>query len=294
MPKIRIIPIDGNVQKLDGGSMYGNAPRPVWEKWSTPDHLGRIDLSCRAMLIQVNNLNLLCETGIGAFFEPKLAERYGVQNADRHILLENLVHANCPESDIHYVILSHLHFDHAGGLLPPYSEHIKDKKKLLFSNAKYIVGKEAWMRAKQPHPRDRASFIPEIIEALEDSGRLIIIEGSKDLPNELRGILDFYISHGHTPGQMLTIVKGESRNIVFTGDLVPASPWLHVPITMGYDRYPEMLIDEKKALYASLRTQKDILFFTHDTQMAAATFAVDEKGKYIVATSFSNSQAFEI
>ena len=70
--------VEGNRQKLDGGAMFGNAPRPMWEKWYPPDAHHRIELACRALLIRGGGKNILCETGIGAFFEPKLAERYGV------------------------------------------------------------------------------------------------------------------------------------------------------------------------------------------------------------------------
>jgi len=42
--------IRGNTQRLDGGAMFGNAPRAVWEKWAAPDELNRIELACRALL----------------------------------------------------------------------------------------------------------------------------------------------------------------------------------------------------------------------------------------------------
>jgi glyoxylase-like metal-dependent hydrolase (beta-lactamase superfamily II) len=294
MDLIRITAVNGNAQKLDGGSMYGNAPRSVWEKWSPPDALGRIELACRAMLVEIGATKVLCETGIGAFFEPKLAERYGVESPETHLLLKELKGLGLSDSSIDYVVLSHLHFDHAGGLFPPYIEHIKDKSQLLFPNAKYIVGREAWQRALKPHSRDRASFIPELIEALKNSGRLLIVDSADDLPPALKPHFEFYISNGHTPGQMLSIVKGKNHRVVFTGDLVPGSPWVHLPITMGYDRFPEKLIDEKQELYQTLTEKNDILFFTHDPKMAAASFYKDEKGKYLIENSYIDLRAFEI
>ena len=85
-----ITSIEGNRQLLDGGAMFGNAPRPVWEKWIAPDELGRIPLACRCLLLEFDGIKVLCETGIGAFFDPKLAVRFGVQTPERHLLLENL------------------------------------------------------------------------------------------------------------------------------------------------------------------------------------------------------------
>ena len=112
----------GNSQKLDGGAMFGNAPRALWGRWAAPDDENRIDLACRALLATpLNGRTVLFEAGIGAFFDPKLRERYGVVE-DRHVLLDSLAAAGFKPSDIDVVVLSHLHFDHAGGLLQPYEE----------------------------------------------------------------------------------------------------------------------------------------------------------------------------
>jgi glyoxylase-like metal-dependent hydrolase (beta-lactamase superfamily II) len=68
------------------------------------------------------------------------------------------------------VVLSHLHFDHAGGLLSAWREG--EPRQLLFPNATFVVSAACWERACEPHPRDRASFIPELMPLLEASGRL--------------------------------------------------------------------------------------------------------------------------
>jgi glyoxylase-like metal-dependent hydrolase (beta-lactamase superfamily II) len=274
----KISSVDGNCQWLDGGAMFGNAPRPVWEKWLPPDKLGRIPLACRALLIETDNQRILCETGIGAFFEPKMAERFGVENSNSHMLLENLNRLGLKDSDIDIVILSHLHFDHAGGLLPTFEQISAGNKNLLFSKARYVVGREAWQRAINPHSRDRASFIPGMTEQLESSGRLLIVEKDKDslLPKNL----NFFISHGHTPGQMLTVCKGDQSTVIFAGDLIPGLPWVHLPITMGYDRYPELLIDEKAKLYETAVPENWWVFYTHDPNQVASKIRQDEKGRF--------------
>ncbi len=173
---MRITAIEGNMQKLDGGSMYGNCPRAVWERWSPPDEHGRIDLACRAMSIEDGERRVLCETGIGGFFEPKLRERYGVVGGE-HVLLRNLAAAGAPHEEIDAVVLSHLHFDHAGGLLAAWAYGVEPT--LLFPNARFLVGREAWERACAPHARDRASFIPALPALLESSGRLEIVRRTR-------------------------------------------------------------------------------------------------------------------
>jgi glyoxylase-like metal-dependent hydrolase (beta-lactamase superfamily II) len=284
----------GNSQKLDGGAMFGNAPRAMWSKWASPDDENRIELACRALLASpLNGKTVLFETGIGAFFEPKLRERYGVVES-RHVLVDSLAAAGFRPEDIDVVVLSHLHFDHAGGLLAPWSEG--EAPKLLFPKASYIVGRRHYERALQPHPRDRASFIPELPGLLEATGRLELVDGehSRTLGDSVR----FHYSDGHTPGLMLAEIVGPERvdgethgGVVFCADLIPGRPWVHVPITMGYDRNAELLIDEKKDFLADKLRRNVHLFFTHDPQCALAQVVRDEKGKFATTHEVPELQA---
>lgn len=275
--------VNGNSQKLDGGAMFGNAPRAMWAKWAPPDDDNRIELACRALLASpINGKTVLFEAGIGAFFEPKLRERYGVAE-DRHVLVDSLAKAGFRPEDIDVVVLSHLHFDHAGGVLAPWAEG--QAPKLLFPNASYVVGRAHYERATHPHARDRASFIAELPALLEATGRLELVEGeySKTLGDRVR----FHYSDGHTPGLMLAEIVGPERvdgqphgGVVFCADLIPGRPWVHVPITMGYDRNAELLIDEKKAFLADKLARNVHLFFTHDPGCALAQVVQGENGKF--------------
>ncbi len=293
MSSATITAIEGNRQLLDGGAMFGNAPRTVWERWIQPDKLGRIPLACRCLLIEFNNKKILCETGIGAFFEPKLAERFGVQSPDRHLLLENLARRGHSADSIDYVILSHLHFDHAGGLLPTHLQMQEGHRDLVFPRAQFIVGAEAWQRALNPHFRDKASFIPELTTLLKASGRLIVLPNDP-LPEDLKGAFEFIQSHGHTPGQMHTLFKGSKQKVFFCGDLIPGRPWVHLPITMGYDRFPEQLIDEKSAIYKRAVPENWLLFFTHDPDIAASHVRESESGKFEPLNSIGDFQTLPL
>jgi glyoxylase-like metal-dependent hydrolase (beta-lactamase superfamily II) len=272
---MRLWSVDGNRQRLDGGAMFGNVPRTLWAQWLTPDADNRLEFTCRCLLVQdLNGRAVLFETGIGAFFTPKLRDRYGVFESE-HVLLKSLAARGVGHEDIDAVVLSHLHFDHAGGLLTAFSEG--EPARLLFPNARYVVGARAWERACTPHPRDRASFIPELPELLRASGRLELVDGPHT--DYLGDGVRFEYSDGHTPGLMLAEVGGDG-GVVFCSDLSPGRPWVHLPVTMGYDRYPELLIDEKRRFLQDKTARGVRLFFTHDLACALATPQRDDQQRF--------------
>ena len=268
--------LEGNSQRLDGGAMFGNAPKALWSRWVDTDEQNRIALSCRALLVQEDDRNILIETGIGAFFSPQMKERYGVVE-DHHVLLDSLAAVGLTHADIDVVVLTHLHFDHAGGLLSAWEEG--KEPELLFPNATFIIGERHWSRARRPHPRDRASFIPQLIELLTVSDRVELIRDGQQSPT-LGEDWRFRFSDGHTPGLMLPEFDMPDGPVVFPGDLIPGAPWLHLPITMGYDRFPETLIEEKEALLNDMVCSNGRLVFTHDPSVAVAHVERDGKGRF--------------
>ncbi len=273
---LRLHSVHGNRQRLDGGAMFGNAPRAVWENWARPDALHRIELACRCLLIRESSRTILCETGVGAFFEPQLRERFGIDES-RHVLLDELGALGVAPSDVDVVVLSHLHFDHAGGALTAWRPDAKPE--LVFPRARYVVGSTAWERARNPHPRDRASFVPRLNELLADCGRLELVDG--DLSRTLGSAYRLHTSSGHTPGMLLLEVPDPAGPLVFAADLVPGLPWVRRAITMGYDRFPELLIDEKTQLLDDLVSRGGRLFFTHDPNCAVAALRRDDKGQVV-------------
>ncbi|PKM25952.1 MAG: MBL fold metallo-hydrolase [Gammaproteobacteria bacterium HGW-Gammaproteobacteria-12] len=233
--------LTGNSQKLDGGAMFGKE----------------------------DERNILVETGIGAFFSPELKQRFGVQE-DRHVLLDSLAAVGLSDADIDIVVLTHLHFDHAGGLLAAWQAD--QPARLLFPNAHFVTGRRQWQRACNPHARDKASYIPEMLDLLENSGRLLLIDET-DRCELLGPDWRLHWSDGHTPGQLLPEVAMPGGPVVFPGDLIPGAPWVHLPITMG-------LIEEKEALLGDLVARGGRLVFTHDPDVAMGRVTRDEKGRY--------------
>jgi len=273
---MRLFPIEGNRQRLDGGAMFGNAPQGLWRRWCPPDERNRIDLAARALVVEEpGGRRVLFESGIGAFLEPGLADRYGVYERE-HRLLRNLAARDLAPEDIDVVVLSHLHFDHAGGILAAWKEG--QAPRLCFPRARYVVGHAAWDRASAPHPRDRASFIPQLPGLVEATGRLERVAGARS--ETLGDAYTLCTSDGHTPGMVLTRIQGESATVQVLADLAPGIQWLHLPITMGYDRFPERLVDEKRALFEEALEGNWWLFFTHDPTHALCRLTRDDKGRF--------------
>jgi len=266
----------GNSQRLDGGAMFGNAPRALWQTWITPDDDNRIPVACRCLVVRDGARTILLEAGIGAFLDPALRDRHGVVE-QHHVLLASLAAIGIAPDAVDVVVFSHLHLDHAGGVLAPWSD-IGGELRLVFPRATYVVGAEAWQRAVAPHARDRAAFIPGLTNLLAGSGRLELAasERSTALGDGYR----FHRSSGHTPGLLITEIAMPAGPVVFVSDLVPGRAWVHPSITMGYDRYPELLIDEKAALLGDFVQRSGRLFFTHDPVIALVRLARDARGRF--------------
>ena len=268
---MRLHSVNGNCLHLDGGAMHGHVPKTLWARWTACDVSNRIPLASRALLVDTGDHRVLFETGTGAFMEPKYRERYGICESE-HVLLESLSHLGLGDEDITDIILSHLHFDHAGGLLGVWQE---DKQpKLIFPNANVYVSRQAWDRAQQPHLRDKASFVPEVNRLLERSGRVVILDARESLRfGELE--VSFLVSNGHTPGMLCSDLRWDDSRLVFGADLIPGRSWVHLPVCMGYDRSPELVVDEKQQLLLSLAAERAWLFYTHDPEIAASEVEYD-------------------
>ena len=262
--------VDAGRLRLDGGAMFGVVPKVLWERKSPADEKNRIRMATNLLLLEGDGKRILIDTGIGYKSDEKFAGIFAIDYSkfDLNSSLKNL---GVQHDEITDVILTHLHFDHTGG-----ATQIDDNGQVVptFPKAKYYVQKSQLEWAKNPLEKDRASFLKENFQPLEEAGQLIVLEGTQEL---FPGI-ELILVDGHTRAQQLVLIRGEKRSLLFAGDLVPTSHHLPVPWVMGYDNEPIKTIQEKKEILERAEQQNWLLFFEHDPDTRCVSVKKGEKG----------------
>jgi glyoxylase-like metal-dependent hydrolase (beta-lactamase superfamily II) len=257
---------------LDGGAMFGVVPRVLWEKKFAPDEKNRITLGLRCLLVLEGKRKVLVDCGIGRRWDAKHAEMYRIDQGQLDLDRE-LARAKVKREEITDVILTHLHFDHVGGL----TREENGKVAMSFPNATYHLQRRNWVWAHHASEKDAGSFRAPTYEALERSGRLHLLEGA----TELCPGVDIFVSEGHTVGLQLVKVSDGDKTVAYCGDLVPTTAHLRASWVMAYDLYPLTTIEEKKMLLAQAAEEGWVLFFEHDPNVAACTVKEDQ-GEVVV------------
>ena len=246
---------------LDGGAMMGSVPKVLWQKTNPCDELNRIQLAMRCLLLDDGKNIVLIETGIGNKNSDKFIKMFNIKQS-KNTLSDTLSKFNYKVENITHVVLTHLHFDHAGGA----TESDKSGEVVpSFPNAKYYISKKNWEAGLSPSPRDKASYLKENYMPLFDSGVLNIIdENSSIIPG-----VSTYVVNGHTYGQQLIKVSSNNQTLVFCSDLIPLKSHLKLPWIMGYDLNAVLTLEEKE-IFLNLAVDRNwILFFYHDPDCVA-------------------------
>ncbi len=245
---------------LDGGSMFGSVPKPLWARAHPPDERNRIRLAMRCLLLEGHGRRVVVDVGVGDKFPAKLLDIYRVEPAPT---LEGALRARgLAPADVTDVVLTHLHFDHAGGA----TRREGDRLVPAFPNARYHLQRRNLENARDPNPRERASYMPENFEPLAEAGVLELRDGAG---SPWPGI-ELVPAHGHTRGQQLVRVEGEGRIVYFVADLIPTAAHVRIPFVMGYDVAAIETMREKRALLARACREGAWVFLEHDPSVSFA------------------------
>jgi glyoxylase-like metal-dependent hydrolase (beta-lactamase superfamily II) len=242
--------------RLDGGAMFGVVPRVLWERLKAPDEKNRIELALNCLLVRSGKRTVVVETGMGEKWEAKEREIFALRS-DGGILAALQAKGVSAES-VDTVILTHLHFDHAGGATVPEQG---GEAVPAFPNADYVVQRSEWEFAEHLNERTRASYRRENYEPIRRAGRLKLVEGEAEI---LPGV-EVVPLPGHTPGLQGVLVRGGGRSLFYPSDLVPTAAHLPYPYIMGYDVYPLTTLETRKKILPRAAAEEWLVVLGHET-----------------------------
>jgi glyoxylase-like metal-dependent hydrolase (beta-lactamase superfamily II) len=255
--------------KLDGGAMFGIVPKPVWERVMPADEKNRILLSLTCLLVKTGKKNVLIDTGLGEKHDPKFLELYAVDRTRN--LKHRLAELRVRMEEIDYVILSHLHFDHAGGLTV---RAMTGDLVPNFPNAQVLVQQGTWEEAIEPNPRTAGSYRRDDFAPLRIMGKVKLLQGDYEV---VPGVW-IRPTGGHVRHHQSVEIKSGGKTAFFWADLMPTTAHIKPAWTMGYDLFPhEVALLREKLLERAVK-EEWVNVFEHDPDVAMGIIRKDEKG----------------
>jgi len=256
--------------RLDGGAMFGSVPKNLWSKRIAADAENCIPLAARCLHITYNDRQILVDVGLGDKWEQKQRDIFAIKNSPPDTLPFRV-------EEITDIVLTHLHFDHAGGI-SHWASADKREAVLSYPSARIFLQRANLENAKSPSLRERASYLPENVNVL-DSAQLHLVDGTAEI---LPGLWVHRVD-GHTVGQQWVELRDGGCSIVYPTDLIPTSHHLSLPFTMGYDICAATVMKEKEAFLQHAISRNALIVYEHDPLVAASKVTLDQRGQYVSA-----------
>jgi glyoxylase-like metal-dependent hydrolase (beta-lactamase superfamily II) len=264
--------VEAGLQRLDGGAMFGVVPKPLWERRIRPDEKNRIPLALRCLLVEAPEALVLVDTGVGNKEEEKFRQIYGIENEGNPTRLEDGIRAAGHDPlDIDLVVLTHLHFDHAGGATFLGEDGIVAPA---FPRARYVVQEAELAFGRRRNERIQASYLPANFEPIADAGLWDLVKGDHLLTRGVR----LLPTPGHTPHHQSVLVESGGETACFLADVCPTTAHLPLPWIMGYDLEPLVTLESKRGLWGRAREEGWLLVFEHDPTVPWGRLDEDGRG----------------
>lgn len=256
--------------KLDGGAMFGTVPKSIWKNLNPADERNMCNWALRCLLVEDGNRLILIDNGLGDKQSEKFFSYYYLNG--EHSLSKSLHDVGVDFKDITDVVLTHLHFDHCGGSVKWNST--RDKYELSFPNAEHWVHKDHWAHALDSNPREKASFLTENIQPIQELGNLRFLPDDLSITENISAI----VANGHTEKMICPKINLGDKQLVFMADLIPSVGHIRPNYVMGYDIRPLETMKERGAFLEEAVENDYILMFEHDLNTECGTIKKTERG----------------
>jgi glyoxylase-like metal-dependent hydrolase (beta-lactamase superfamily II) len=240
----------------DGGALMGVLPYAIWKDKIKTDERRRQKMDLNLLLIICDHRRILVDTGLGNRLSDKQREIY---QPSEFALPAALAELGFKDTDITDVIMTHLHFDHAGGIVTGFGT----QDELTFPRATYWIQKDEWAVAKNPDGLNQAAYqFEHQLALLEQKGKVELIEGEVEIYPEVTCVK----AGGHTVGSQYVQIDSPDAFYIYAGDIIATKFHTSPAITSAYDVCRQDTFKAKKQIYDRLKAKAGTLFLDHDTR----------------------------
>jgi glyoxylase-like metal-dependent hydrolase (beta-lactamase superfamily II) len=259
----------------DAGGFFGVVPKALWSRFVETDERGRLLCRLNLLLVEAGGKRIVVETGTGSRMSEKDRDIKGVEGGEPAAALRAV--GEDPAS-IDFVVVSHLHYDHAGGMLGA-------DGRPSFPNARYVVQREEAEAAHGDELRLQGLMEVEQLDAVRAAGQLAEVSGEVELVEGVRVLR----TGGHTRGSQAVLIGAERAGgragdpvdrAIFWGDLIPTRWQVPVRWTSAYDDYPIEAIEIRNELVGRAAAEGWWSYFTHDPGEMPVQIEATEKGGF--------------
>lgn len=251
----RVSLVQAGTFRSDAGALFGPVPRILWDRLVTEeiDHEHRLLQALNCLVVETPAGRVLIETGIGERVTDKVRE---MRRYEGRPIVAAMEAGGFEPGSIDLVVMSHLHFDHAGGLLRA------DGSKA-FPRATIVAQRAEWEIALDDNSRIVASYDQPELRLVKDWGD----EGAVDGERELLPGVSVLRTGGHSHGHQAIVVRGTgagAKTLAFFGDL-GMRPWSANPrwIT-AFDDFPLDSVEVKGELFARAAEDGWLVALSHE------------------------------
>lgn len=268
--------VSGGRFRIDGGTMFGVVPKALWERSNPPDERNTIPQATNCLLVRSAGQTALIDTGYGAKLAEKQRRQIEAEPGDT--LAASLGAVGITPEQITLVLLTHLHFDHAGG-----ATRRDEPGRILpaFPNAEYVVQRGEWELATADLPELRGSYRPDDFVPLAESGRVRLIDGDVEVTPGIHAA----VTGGHTPGHQAFLIESGGETAAYLADICPTTRHLRTLWCMGYDLDLLATRRAKRTLLGRAADEGWLVLFDHDPDIAAARIERDDVREFVVRES---------